>query len=35
MLKNYGLTDDRVRIENDDDHILTTPQLVLPQIGLY
>ena len=25
MLKNYGLTDDRVRIENDDDHILTTP----------
>ena len=25
MLKNYGLTDDRVRIENDSDHILTTP----------
>ena len=25
MLKNYGLTDDRVRVENDNDHILTTP----------
>ena len=25
MLKNYGLGDQNVKIENDEDHILTTP----------
>ena len=25
MLKNYGITEDKVKIENNEDHILTTP----------